>query len=271
MDEFKRLCRELERHREQMFFTIGRTIQDAANMFDVELYRSLQAICSIYDEKYTTPRKKEIEITDYDFWEWIEKQYLRNYEDSNFSFSWLKSYDQLKSCLSPLFEDDAYKDFLELTEYTGGQYLNFCEQLFFLSGSFRFYKQFGNSESQNIDIYIDIQTILRIDREVAFIRESVYSALATRNKKAERAKGTTGAHVTNELKKLEPFIGKTEKYHAAFVETQKELKKANVKISFNKFVEYAAPKTRLSKTGLFDHFKAIGINKENFKEWLTKL
>jgi hypothetical protein len=240
-------------------------------MFDVEFYKSLQAICSIYDEKYTTPRKKEIEITDYDFIKWIEKQYLRNYEDSNFSFSWLKSYDQLKSCLSPLFDDDAYQDFLALTEYAGGQDLNFCEQLFFLSGSFRFYKQFGNAEPPNIDIDIDVQTILRIDREVSFIRESVYSALATRKKKAEQAKGTTGTHVTNELKRLEPFTGKTEKYHAVFIETEKELKKANVKISLNRFVEYAAPKTRLSKTGLFKHFDAIGVTKENFKEWLAKL
>lgn len=271
MNDFKELLKELEQHREQMFSTIGRTISDAARLFDTACYNSLQDICSIYDKKYKDFQKEQTGLGKDEFFNWIEKKYLQNYEDDNFSFSWLESYDQLKNCLYPLSDDNAYKDFLLSTEYTGQRRLEFNEQIFFLAGAFRFYRELGTTPPPNISINTDIPTILRIDRKVSFIREEIYSAIATRKKAAEQAKGTTATNVSKELGNSEPFKVKNEKYRDVFVQTVKELKMKNRPISFNKFVENAAPKVSLSKTGLFKHFKAIGINRTNFDEWLEEL
>ncbi|MBM9615971.1 hypothetical protein JWJ90_17010 [Desulfobulbus rhabdoformis] len=269
MEDFSELCRELERHREAMFFTIGRTLQDAADMFDAELVKTLKATCEIYDSKYPT-FKNSISGRDQDyFWGYILNQFLKNYEDEHFSFSWVESYDQLKSLIAPITDDKAYQDFLSLTKCTGQSTLTFGEQIFFLAGAFRFYREFGTKEGQNLSINDDVSTILRIDREVSFIREEIYSAVATRKKTAESVKITTGTNITNALKRPDLFGREEQEYMKVFIEVAN--KKRGRPLSFSKFTDITAVELDRSNTHIIEYLKKLGVTKKNFNEWLSNL
>lgn len=265
MEDLSELYRELERHREEMFFTIERTLKDATAMFDDELLKILKAAVEIYDNKYQTLKKNNSVENEDRLFESILDKFLQNYESNFFSFSWVKSYSQIKSCISPLTDDDAYRDFILSVPCISEITLTFGEQLFFLAGAFRFYSKLGTTPPPNFSISIDIPTILRIDREVAFIREEVYSAIATRKNAATTAKRITGTNISNASKKSD----NCKKCQETFANIAKE--KTGRRLSFNQFCENAAPRLETSPTSVRNYLESFGVTKETFDEWFSSL
>jgi len=193
MEEFNKLSEELHRHRELMFFTIGKTIQDATRLLDLNIFDSLKFTIKI-TEKFidynTEPENRKIfeGIDEETIFNTTLEQFLKNL-NSEFSLSLLdhvEKIDDIRMLISPLSSINSYHSFIKfLYEADHREHYNIDICIFCLYGALRFYKELGTKPGGIVSVDDDVSLLLKIDREVGFIREEIAAALATNEYKTK--------------------------------------------------------------------------------------